>query len=359
METIEERVKYAKTWLENYAPDEYRFEMTDKVPEEAKKLSEEQKKYLKEIVKIFNDDETPESLQISLYELSKKLNIPAKDAFAGIYLSFIGKTHGPRAGMLLSKFGKEAVIKRIEEIISLKHEVVERKGVIESESEGYNISPEVRQMFPGISFAYVVIKGVDVKKVNPGLEQLKNSVLSSKKSLITEDINKIRSVCTYREMIRKTGVDFHSRRPSPDALLRRIALGKGLYTINTAVDSYNLAVIETGIGLGGFDFSKIIEPVSLRFSKEGEEVFLLGDEEKSYTKNGELVYADKNKILTIDLNYRDIDETKINLDTKDVILFADGGPEINSEEVKKALERGTGYITRFCGGKAEGINLIE
>jgi lysyl-tRNA synthetase class 1 len=116
IETIEERVKYAKTWLESYAPDEYRFEMTDKIPEEVKKLTEEQKKYLKEIVKVFNDDETPESLQISLYELSKQLNTPAKEAFAAIYLSFIGKTHGPRAGMLLSKFGKEKVIKRITEV---------------------------------------------------------------------------------------------------------------------------------------------------------------------------------------------------------------------------------------------------
>jgi len=101
MGIIEERVKYAKVWLENYAPDEYRFEMTEKIPEEAEKLTKEQKKYLKEVVKVFNEGDTPESLQISLYELSKQLNVPARDAFAAIYISFIGKTHGPRAGMLL------------------------------------------------------------------------------------------------------------------------------------------------------------------------------------------------------------------------------------------------------------------
>ena len=113
MGIIEERIKYAKVWLENYAPEEFRFEMTEKVPEEAKKLTDEQKKYLKEVIKIFDKDETAESLQLSLYELSKQLNIPAKDAFAGLYLTFIGKTHGPRAGMLLSKFGKEKVVERI------------------------------------------------------------------------------------------------------------------------------------------------------------------------------------------------------------------------------------------------------
>jgi len=117
MGIIEERVKYAKIWLENYAPDEFRFEMTEKIPEEVKKLTETQKKYLKAIIKLFNEDETAESLQISLYELSKQLNIPTKDAFSAIYLSFMGKTHGPRAGMLLSKFGKEKVVERIKKII--------------------------------------------------------------------------------------------------------------------------------------------------------------------------------------------------------------------------------------------------
>ncbi len=116
MGIIEERVKYAKIWLEKYAPDEFRFEMTEKVPEEAKKLTEDQKKYLKGVIKLFNEEETAESLQISLYELSKQLDIPTKDAFAAIYTIFIGKTHGPRAGMLLSKFGKEKVIERILEV---------------------------------------------------------------------------------------------------------------------------------------------------------------------------------------------------------------------------------------------------
>lgn len=113
-----ERIKYAKLWLENYAPDEYRFDMSKEVPNEAKSLSEEQKKYLSKIIPLMTDDVKPEGLQVSLYELAKSLGIQTKDAFAAIYLSFIGKSHGPRAGMLLSKFGKEKVVERIEVIIN-------------------------------------------------------------------------------------------------------------------------------------------------------------------------------------------------------------------------------------------------
>lgn len=117
---LEERIKYAKIWIENYAPDEYRFDLKDIKSIDTKMLSEEQKNYLNKIPEIYNKGDNAQSLQISLYELAKQLNIPTKDAFAAIYISFIGKSHGPRAGMLLTKFGREKVIERIGQI--LRHE---------------------------------------------------------------------------------------------------------------------------------------------------------------------------------------------------------------------------------------------
>mgnify|MGYP001597935358 FL=1 len=118
-------------------------------------------------------------------------------------------------------------------------------------------------------------------------------------------------------------------------------------------------MIETAVGLGGFDFAHITEPVVLRFAKAGEEMHLLGDEENTKTKEGELVYADADKLLTLDLNYRDIDATKITEKTKDIILFADGGPDIDPESIKSALQKGADYIVRFCGGVASEMILVK
>lgn len=118
LSVFEERLKYAKIWLKDFAPDEYHFELTAEVPEKAKELSDLQKKYLSEIINIYNDDETADSLQISLYELTKSIGIPTKDVFAAIYLSLIGKTHGPRAGALLLNIGKEKVTNRFKEILN-------------------------------------------------------------------------------------------------------------------------------------------------------------------------------------------------------------------------------------------------
>ena len=110
---LEERIKYAKVWLENYATDEYKFEMTKEIPEMARDLSLEQKKYLREIIKLFNNEVDADSLQLALYNLAKEKKIQTKDAFSAIYIAFIGKAHGPRAGTLLVNFGKEKVIDRI------------------------------------------------------------------------------------------------------------------------------------------------------------------------------------------------------------------------------------------------------
>ncbi len=356
---LDERIKYAKVWLTNYAPEEYRFELTENIPESAKNLNNQQKEFLEKSLKLISESVDPQTLQINIFELTKEISIPSKDAFNALYSSLIGKSHGPRAGVLIFNIGKDKVSQRISDLLNYRPS--EEYKIIETiqDTSGYKISQDVKNEFPGVSFAYVLIKKVKIQKKNDELERLKNEVITSKKELTTEKINEISSIQTYRAMIKKTGIDYHSRRPSPDALLRRIAQGKGLYTINTAVDAYNLAVISTGIGLGGFNFSNITEPVSLRFSKKGEEVFLLGDDEKTYTDEGELVYADNEKVLTIDLNYRDINETKITEKTKDIILFADGGPNIETQEVVNALKIGVDYIVQFCGGSASEIKLIE
>ena len=114
---FEERLKYAKIWLKDNAPEEYRFELTEEIPSAVSQLSQIQKDYLQKVIEIFNEDETSESLQISLYELTKTMNIPTKDGFAAIYLSLIGKTHGPRAGALLLNIGREKVIDRFKSIV--------------------------------------------------------------------------------------------------------------------------------------------------------------------------------------------------------------------------------------------------
>lgn len=116
---LDERIKYAKIWLDGYAPEEMVFQVSSIVPEEAKNLDKKQKKYLEGIIELLRRKEwKSEDLQYELYERAKKLKIPSQKAFQAIYLALIGKTHGPKAAWLILSQKKKFIIERLREIIA-------------------------------------------------------------------------------------------------------------------------------------------------------------------------------------------------------------------------------------------------
>ncbi len=111
----EEWAKYAKVWIEKYAPEEEKFEVKKQLPDIAKNLLGEQKKYLLALATKTDTGSDAEKLQTEIYELSKELEIPSKDAFAAIYICLLGKDHGPKAAWLILSLDKDFVKKRLEE----------------------------------------------------------------------------------------------------------------------------------------------------------------------------------------------------------------------------------------------------
>ena len=116
---LNERVAYARIWLEKYAPAEFKFTMSMEVSAEARSLSEAQKNYLGKIIPLLEQTKTPDELQLQLYGLARELNLNPKQAFAAIYLSLLGKTHGPKAAWLMLQYPKEKIIQRLQEILNI------------------------------------------------------------------------------------------------------------------------------------------------------------------------------------------------------------------------------------------------
>lgn len=118
IEIINERISYAHIWLEKYAPSDFSLQMTKELPDEVRGLSKEQKEFIREAIGLIEKENDPENLQVSLYDLSKKMKINAKIAFSAIYISMIGKEYGPKAAWLLLSYPKDQVIKRLQEVIA-------------------------------------------------------------------------------------------------------------------------------------------------------------------------------------------------------------------------------------------------
>lgn len=113
-EILEEREKYARIWLEKYAPSDFRHQMSEEMSKID--LTAKQKRFLTEAASLVEETEDADKLQSALYELSKRIGLDAKSAFQALYMVISGKTFGPKAGVFLLQFPKEKVIQRLKEV---------------------------------------------------------------------------------------------------------------------------------------------------------------------------------------------------------------------------------------------------
>ncbi|HSX40140.1 MAG TPA: lysine--tRNA ligase, partial [Candidatus Saccharimonadales bacterium] len=100
-EGLEEWAKYARVWTQRYAPESEKFLVQKELPDVAKNLSKEQKAFLQKVSGELEKNWEAEVFQKTIFEWAKELGVSSKDAFAAIYLTLIGKDHGPKAGWLI------------------------------------------------------------------------------------------------------------------------------------------------------------------------------------------------------------------------------------------------------------------
>lgn len=133
---------------------------------------------------------------------------------------------------------------------------------------------------------------------------------------------------------------------------------KGLFTINTCVDAYNVIVMKHRVSIGAFDLDAITFPTILRFPKQGEEILLLGDNEPTKYTEKELAYFDKIGGFNIDFNYRYAQRTAVELHTKNLYINIDGIYNITPVKVERFLKEACNMIIKYCGGTLEQFGIV-
>lgn len=357
---LQTRQKFAQNWIERYAPEEYRFLPTKEVPAIAKEeLTSEQIAYLQTVNELLLDQKwEPQTLQQKLFDLAKETIGPRK-AFQAIYLAYLGKTAGPRAAWLLLSMTEDYRDTRVQELQS--SQTVSKNWQFEtlSESSLFSIHRDVQDAYPSIVVGLAVIRGITIQKTHPELEKEKQALLQNLDGLTTDTLNQYPELLSYRKLYKATGIDWHSRRPSPEALLRRVAQGKDLYSINTCVDAYNLIVMKNRVSVGAFNYPNFSLPTRLQFAKGGEQILLLGDTEPTTLKPGELCYFDQEGPYNLDFNYRDAQRTSVTDQTTDILINIEGVFEISREQIEQSLEEVITIITKYCGGTVEMSGVVE
>lgn len=121
------RLTAVRRWLESYAPERARIEVRrDALPPEAELLRPEQRGFLRALAESAHGDApaTGEQWQSAIFALATDHGIDAKAAFNAIYLAFLGRANGPRAGWLLASLERDFVIARLTEAGSAAGEAI-------------------------------------------------------------------------------------------------------------------------------------------------------------------------------------------------------------------------------------------
>jgi DNA/RNA-binding domain of Phe-tRNA-synthetase-like protein len=149
-----------------------------------------------------------------------------------------------------------------------------------------------------------------------------------------------------RHMYRRVGLDPTRRRPSSEALLRRVVRGEPLPRINSIVDVCNWCSLEFQVPYGLYDLAHVAGPVELRFGREGESY--AGIRKDEIHVGGRITLADE--LGAFGNPSSDSARTMVTTSTTRALMVTFAPVEIAAERVAEILATSAERTLSCCGG---------
>jgi DNA/RNA-binding domain of Phe-tRNA-synthetase-like protein len=150
-----------------------------------------------------------------------------------------------------------------------------------------------------------------------------------------------------RTMYRRTGLDPTKRRPSSEALLRRVLKGDTLPRINSLVDVCNWCSLEFQVPYGLYDAERVRGAVTLRLGREGESY--PGIRKDDVHVAGRMTLADEDGAFGNPSS--DSARTRVTPATTRALLVVFAPTESTPAQVEHVLDVTSARTIRFCGGR--------
>ncbi len=110
-QVIKTKARWAQVWLDTYASPEEKFEIQTTLPQI--ELTMAQRDYVGGLAQKLTQVESAEEFQQTVYQTAKEVNLSSRDAFAAIYMLFLNRSSGPKAGWLLHSLDRQFVLDRL------------------------------------------------------------------------------------------------------------------------------------------------------------------------------------------------------------------------------------------------------
>ena len=218
----------------------------------------------------------------------------------------------------------------------------------------YQVAPEVFEKLPAACFGAVAVRGLDNTRRIEELEQLLQENIKACEAYFADKKPKeTPDILPYREAFRTLGINPNKFLCSIEALLTRIAKGKGFPCINAAVDLGNAISIGHRLPIGAHDIDSLEGGLEVRPARAGDTFVAFGETEEETPDEGEIVYASGSQVRTRRWTWRQSERGKITQETKAILFPIDGFSDVNAEEVHKAADELIDLLHRYFGDSIE------
>ena len=111
--TLQKRVDFASYWVDRFSPPDSRLRLQPTLPEGAADLTPAQRRALGVLDQRLQPDLDGDAIHALVYAIAEEAGLAAKEVFEAIYVAFLDRSRGPRAGWFLRSLEPDFVHARL------------------------------------------------------------------------------------------------------------------------------------------------------------------------------------------------------------------------------------------------------
>ncbi|MCX5515906.1 hypothetical protein C3941_05290 [Kaistia algarum] len=224
---------------------------------------------------------------------------------------------------------------------------------------------ELAETFPDFRVAVVLFEDLDIRDVRS--DALAAEMATREAEVRARfggiELSEIPGIAAWRRAYRAFGIKKTSYRSSVERLVKNVLADRPLPAINGFVDAYNAVSLAHVLPIGADDLDKLVGDIAFRYSRPGDSFLdMAGGEEgeggapaDDPPKQGEIVYADGEKVLCRRWNWRQDARSLVGPATRQAVVTIQSNGVGDVEAAARDL---VAWITRECGGSGR-IVLAE
>jgi DNA/RNA-binding domain of Phe-tRNA-synthetase-like protein len=194
----------------------------------------------------------------------------------------------------------------------------------------------------------VCLDGATVREEPAVWEEIETVAAGYREQYAGRQPSQIEPLTEARNLYKSFGMDPSRHRPSSEALLRRVLNDKGLYRLNNAVDTCNLASLDFLLPIGMYDRQRIDGDIVLRVGRSAEQYD--GIRKGPVHLEGRLGLFDARGGFGSPTS--DSARTCVDEDTRDILAVIMATAAYDRRQLERHTARLAALFARYCGATA-------